>query len=360
MDKMSNSDKKRLFSLFENVDKTEIENRPEKSLNSDVLIIDGTNTFIRAFCANPALNDDGEHVGGIDGFFKSIGYAIRNLRPTRCIVVFDGKGGSKRRRKIFPDYKAKRKSRMRLNRIYEDMSIPDLESKSVLEQLQKVAILLQSLPITTMAIDNIEADDTISFLCTEALAKDTTESITIMSSDQDFYQLINDKVKVWSPTKKKMYGPLEIFNEFGIHSKNYIYYKSLNGDKSDNIDGIKGLGLKTAKKCFPLLTEEKQLSLDDIINHAKDNRNGKLKLWAKVDESQDILIRNFALMNLMECEIPTSLMLNIQDMLDIKAEKSNIMSFTQLLKKYRLLGVIKNHHIWMRETFDVLNCYVNK
>ena len=73
-----------------------------------VLIIDGLNTFIRVFSVVPITNDDGAHVGGIIGFLKSIGFAIKMHNPTRCIIVFDGEGGSDRRRKLFPDYKANR------------------------------------------------------------------------------------------------------------------------------------------------------------------------------------------------------------------------------------------------------------
>ena len=75
-----------------------------------VLIIDGLNTFIRVFSVIPTTNDDGIHVGGIVGFLRSIGYTINMFRPTRVIIVFDGKGGSKRRRKLYPEYKAKRKT----------------------------------------------------------------------------------------------------------------------------------------------------------------------------------------------------------------------------------------------------------
>ena len=84
--------------------------------NDKVLIIDGLNTFIRCFSAIPTLNDDGAHVGGIVGFLRSIGYAIRTIRPTRTVIVFDGKGGSNRRRKIYPEYKQNRKTKYRVNR----------------------------------------------------------------------------------------------------------------------------------------------------------------------------------------------------------------------------------------------------
>lgn len=357
MGNLNNNERKKLFSLFENIDKQEIDNKPQKNINSDVLIIDGTNTFMRSFSVNPALNDDGEHVGGIDGFLKSIGYAIRILNPTRCIIVFDGKGGSKKRKSIFSNYKAKRKVKTRINRVYEDISTPEQENKSLLQQIQKIAVLCQNLPVTTMAIDNIEADDTIAFLCTETFNNDDTESIVIMSSDKDFYQLVNDKVKIYSPTKKRIYGPLEIFNEFGITSRNYIYFKILNGDKSDNIDGVNGIGEKTAIKLFPQITKEEDFSLNEMINYAADNANGKSKKYNSVVENKQLLERNFGLMQLGVSDISNFSKMKIQDVIAKDIHPTNVYEFTALLKKYKMFSVINNHHVWLRETFETLDFF---
>ena len=68
-----------------------------------------------------------------------------------------------------------------------------------------------------------------------------------MSTDKDFLQLKNGRVKIWSPSKKKMYDDKSVFEEFGIFTK-FIWYRVLDGDKSDNINGVRGLGLKTIKK----------------------------------------------------------------------------------------------------------------
>ena len=133
-----------------------------------VLIIDGLNTFIRCFSAIPTLNDDGAHVGGIVGFLRSIGYAIRTIRPTRTILVFDGKGGSNRRRKLFPEYKANRNMSERLNRSY-DFNTKEDEHQSMVMQLTRVIDYLDYLPITTITIENIEADDTMAYVTKQIL-----------------------------------------------------------------------------------------------------------------------------------------------------------------------------------------------
>ena len=82
--------------------------------NDNILIVDGLNIYIRAFSANGAVNDKGVPVGGLVGFLKSLNLLIRETNPTRVIIAFDGKGGSLRRRKLYPGYKGKRKPGKRL------------------------------------------------------------------------------------------------------------------------------------------------------------------------------------------------------------------------------------------------------
>ena len=146
-------------SIFAQI-KNEHAGSPVKTAKRDdhILVVDGLNQFIRAWVAVPTLSSNGEHVGGVSGFLSSLGYAIKLLRPTRVIVVFDGKGGSERRRKL---YKDGRKVMKRLNRAYEDMSDGNTEQKSVVEQMGKLVSFLQELPVSIVSIDYIEADDTI-------------------------------------------------------------------------------------------------------------------------------------------------------------------------------------------------------
>jgi DNA polymerase-1 len=332
----------------------------ERTSNSEVLLIDGNNTYMRSYSADPSLNLDGEHVGGINGFFHSIGYAIKMIRPTRCIIIFDGSGGSSKRRALYKEYKNKRKVKVRLNRVYEDLTSKENEEESILKQMQKVVALCNRLPVTLMAIDHIEADDTIAYLATEVFNNDKTSMITIMSSDKDFYQLVNDKVKIWSPTKKKMYGPKEVFDEFGVSSKNFIYYRMLEGDKSDNIDGVKGIALTTAKKVLPMITEERNHTLEEVLSYIEDHKNEKLKAFQSMNESIDVIKRNYQLMQLSRVDIPQFCKMNIIECLQKEVDLTNIYEFTALLKKYRMLNVFKNHHVWIREVFSDLNFFTKK
>ena len=124
--------------------------------NDSVLLIDGMNLFIRVFSAIPTTNEDGVHVGGIVGFLRSLAFNINMIRPTRTIIVFDGKGGSNRRRKIFPEYKAGRKMSVRLNRTTGVSLTREDEHKMMIAQLNRVVEYLECLPLTIVNMENIE------------------------------------------------------------------------------------------------------------------------------------------------------------------------------------------------------------
>ena len=133
------SDKTRIFSLFEEFSEEQKESLESNAgINGNALLIDGMNTFMRVWTMYPTTNDNGEHIGGFTGFLKSIGHAIRLLKPTRCIIVFDGKGGSQRRRKIFSDYKMKKNVRFRVNRAMSLDMDREEESDSMKTQIVKL------------------------------------------------------------------------------------------------------------------------------------------------------------------------------------------------------------------------------
>ena len=196
-------------------------------LNDRVLIVDGLNTFIRSFAVNPSINDDGLHIGGMMGFLKSVRYTCDILKPSRCIIVFDGKNGSGRRQKIYPEYKATRKVKRRLNRNVDWGTAPQDEQQSMKQQMGRLIEYLEQLPLTLVCVDGIEADDGMAYISQQLLPE---SDVILMSTDKDFLQLVDERVKVWSPTKKKLYNQKEVFEEYGVHSHNILTYRILDGD----------------------------------------------------------------------------------------------------------------------------------
>lgn len=325
------------------------------------LVIDGTNFFIRCFSAIPVLNDNGDHVGGLYGFLTSLAYTIRNFQPDRCIILFDTKGGSNRRKKIFKDYKGNRNSTPKVfNRINEFKDLID-EEESMKHQFKRVIEYLDLLPIYVTAIENIEADDAIGYIVTNLCTDDT--KITIVSTDRDYLQLVNDRTQVWNPTRKKLYTPIAIHEEYLIHHENMLTYRTLTGDKSDNIPGIKGLGIKTLIKHFPQLTE-RNVDIGEIISECKDkSQNSKSKkIFIDIMNNVDLINLNYKLMQLSDVDISGVAKMKLVSVLNQELQLVNRFQFRKMLIEdlIHTMNAFKDPDLWLNTNFKKLEMNVRK
>lgn len=345
---------KKIFEQFRN----EKENEVELHKDSRVLIIDGLNSFIRVFSAVPIVNDDGDHAGGYMGFMRSIAAIIRQFKPTRCVVVFDGKGGSARRRKVYSGYKEGRKLTTRFNRIEDMEQTLESELLSMQTQMGKLSEYLQCLPVTIISIDGIEADDTIAYLTTEYFRPKDSEVI-IMSDDKDFLQLIDNKTSVWRPVEKKFYTPTEVLNRFGIPSHNFIHYKVFMGDPSDNVKGIKGVGIKTMQSKLPLLFEDKRIELDDVIDYCKDKQD-EHKIYKTIVDNESTVRLNWQLMSLEELDISANIKRIIWSIAEQPIPKLDVFNFKKLFLRDKLYNIVPNVDSWLSQSFGILNAYYNQ
>ena len=339
---------KKYLSILEEIKKHG--GKEESNVNDKILICDGLNTFIRVFSAIPTTNDDGIHIGGIIGFLKSIAYTTKMLGTTRTIIVFDGRGGSSRRRKLYPEYKNKRRGKIRLNRINEYENIED-ERHSMLMQLSRCVEYLETLPLTIISVDNVEADDVIAYIAKQLLPK---SNHIIMSTDKDFLQLVNNRISVWSPTKKKLYKPETLKEEYEITSNNFLTYRILEGDKSDNIPGVNGIGIKTAVKRFPQLLEEKNVSVDDLLK-ISNKKKDELKIYQNVLDSKKQLRLNYKLMQLNNVDISGSAKLKINRTVNGKIQELAKANFQKMFIEDRMYGALPDIDSWMRLSWAKLN-----
>ena len=320
---------------------------------SSILIIDGLNTFLRSFTMINHLNPDGHHIGGLTGFLKSIGYAIRMSDPTKVVVIFDGIGGSNARRNLYPEYKANRNSSRITN--HNIFSSKDEESESINNQISRLIQYLQCLPVTVISIDGLEADDIIGYLANKFQAHDETQKVTIMSADKDFLQLVSDKVHCYSPTKKKIYTPKDVLEEFGVSSNNFLNYKILMGDTSDNIPGITGLGPKKLIKLFPELVSNTKVELDEIISSSADKIDEN-KLYLSVVERRHQLLINQQLMSLNGSFLSPENKQLVKDAFNNSYEL-NIPIFLQLYHNDKLGESIPNTSSWLTQLFGYPNSF---
>jgi 5'-3' exonuclease len=321
-------------------------------LNSRVLLVDSMNTFLRSFAVINYTNTQGTHIGGLVGFLRSLAYVINLTQPTRVICVFDGEGNITNRKNLYADYKGNRK----LKRITNWSSFDSLEeeSSSVSQQLLRLIDYLKQLPVNISVIDKLEADDIIGYL-----APKFDQSI-IMSADQDFLQLCSDTVQVYSPIKKKFYGPKEVFDEYGLWPQNFINYKVLMGDASDNLPGVKGLGPKKLFKLFPELAEDKKVTLKEIIQkgHDKHEENG---IYGNVWLFRGQLEINEQLMSLEEPNIPENDKIKLDKLLYEKPYNFNQQRFLQLYESDLLENKVSpNIGFWLSNNFTYITQYKHK
>ena len=334
------------FSILDSL--TENTSKPA-SPNDRVLLVDGLNTFIRAWTTSPVTNDDGIHVGGISGTLLSIGYAIKNIKPTRVILCFDGKGGSQRRRKLFPGYKASRRTSVNLNRSFMGQTDQSADQQNMKMQLGRLVEYMGQLPLSILAVQNIEADDSIAYIAKQVLSE---SQCFIMSSDKDFLQLVDERVSVWSPTKKKLYFKGDVQNDFEVPAHNFLMYRVLTGDKSDCIPGIRGSGLKTLQKRLPILFSDKQITIEDLLKSSKDS---KIKMLQQVAESEDQLELNYKLMQLHDVDISGAAKEQIRGTVNGELPRLNKTKFKLLLMEDRFTNAIKNLDFWLREVFTTID-----
>jgi len=260
-----------------------------------ILIIDQLNLFFRNYIVNPSLSVNGAPIGGLKGCFQSIQKIVRESKPDLIIVCWDGEGGSKKRKLLKKDYKAGRKP-IRLNRDIRHMSDQQEVENKIWQQARLIEYYNQ-VPIIQFMFKSTEADDIIAYISQMKGLEDTEK--LIVSSDKDFFQLLTTKTVQYRPIQKEILNQNSILEKFNIHPTNFAMARAMVGDKSDNIDGVDGLGLKTVAKRFPFLKEGKSVTFTDLLEHCEQRaEETSVKAYQKVLENEDILRRNYHMMQL--------------------------------------------------------------
>ena len=297
-------------------------------LNDKILIIDAMNLFTRHYIAHPAMNSNGEQVGGIIGFLYELCRHIEEIKPAKTFIVWES-GGSQKRRNILKEYKQGRRPG-KLNRYYED-DIPD----TIANRNFQLSLLIETIDTTTcnqIYIQDCEADDVIAYL-SNYYFKDKRK--IIVSSDKDFYQLLSNNTVIYSPTWKRYVNKHTVLDKFEIHPNNFCLAKAIVGDKSDNIEGVKGVGFKFLSKYFPEFKEEQDILLSDLINkcNKKINEGTKIKKYGKIITSSNIIKRNIKLMILDTGFLTNEQVKKVKFSIEQKENTKNKLSMIRLLIK---------------------------
>lgn len=326
-----------------------------------ILLIDGMNLFIRNYVCNETTNSHANYIGGFFGFINSMCSMIRKFNPYRCIIAFDGKNSGYRRRKIYPDYKAKRHlTSNQLHRKNVTETTAEEEREVMHNQLHRLGEYLKTLPVTILIYDNIEADDIIAYCVNTIFNDEKKYSNIIVSTDKDYLQLASANTSIWSPIKQILYGPREIRDEYNVSVDNFINYKIICGDTSDNITGVKGIGSKSIEKYYPILRECKYIDIDGIIDYAKDKiidvKKPKIA-YTRMIENRDILYRNYDLMQLKNPQISTQIKMAIRNcVLNTSIQQLDSVQLKQYFIEDDLASVLDEEFVdWMMRNFNYLN-----
>lgn len=246
-----------------------------------ILIVDGNNLLFQMFYGIPTkvYNKSGETIHATLGFISCLQKIIKNYEVTKAIVIFD-EDSSKERFSEYEEYKA--------NRFTNWDNLPNDENP--FNEEEKIITCLKYLNIKFLHSKEAEADDLIATICKTF---ENDNQIIILSFDSDFFQLINNHVSVlrYRGKNTKLYDEKLFFQEFNFNPAQYVFYKALVGDSSDNIKGIDKIGRVRGTKIVQSIA-----SVEDLTKIPLEVISDKIR--ENVIKSKDIIIRNINLITL--------------------------------------------------------------
>lgn len=200
-----------------------------------LLIIDGNAIIHRAFHAIPNLtSSSGQPTNAIYGFASMMLNLLLKMHPEYIVMTYDLKGKTFRD-DLYTEYKA--------TRVHGPQELYD--------QIPEIKKLVTAFNIPQFAVEGYEADDVIATIVKKMVKSEEAHSY-IVTGDRDTFQLISDGTSVITPHKgfKEIiiYTPEKVKEEFGITPEQFCDYKTLRGDTSDNIPGVRGIGEVTARQ----------------------------------------------------------------------------------------------------------------
>jgi len=220
--------------------------------SSHLFLVDGSGYLFRAFHALPPMTrPDGTPVNAVYGFTNMMMRLFEGSDADHLAVIFDA-GRVTFRNEIYDQYKAQR---------------PD-PPEELIPQFGLVRDAVRALNAPSIEIENYEADDLIATYAKQAVEKGWR--VTIVSSDKDLMQLVNDHVEMLDPMKNRTIRAPEVMEKFGVGPDKVVDVQSLAGDSVDNVPGVPGIGIKTAAQ---LITEYGDL--DALLARAEEIKQPK-------------------------------------------------------------------------------------
>ncbi|MCH8172014.1 MAG: DNA polymerase I [Proteobacteria bacterium] len=293
------------------------EKKPHKG--DHIYLIDGSGYIFRAYYAlrNIKPRSDGTPINAVLGFsnmlYKLLEDLVHNEKPTHIAVIFDA-GRRTFRNDIYPDYKAHR---------------PDAP-EDLIPQFPLIREAVAAFNVPCIEMKGYEADDIIATYAKQA--QEQGINVTIVSSDKDLMQLVEDGIELFDSMKNRHIGPDQVKEKFGVGPDQVIDVQALAGDSVDNIPGVPGIGVKTAAELIntygdleTLLERAEEIKQpkrrESLINHAEDARIAKQLVTLKQDVPLDQGVDDFKVR-----EIDPEVLYPFLDAMEFKALKAKAIS----------------------------------
>jgi len=240
-------------------------NSPLDEAPKHVFLVDGSGFIFRAFHGIPMMTrPDGTPVNAVYGFVTMVSKLVAETDADRIAVIFDA-GRQTFRSDIYPQYKAHR---------------PEAPEELV-PQFALIREATRAFNLPSIEMEGFEADDLIATYA--RLATEQGARVTIVSSDKDLMQLVNDRVGMFDPLKNRTIGPDQVVEKFGVRPDKVVDVQALAGDPTDNVPGVPGIGIKTAAQLIEDYGDLDQLLArageikqpkrrENLLNHAEDAR----------------------------------------------------------------------------------------
>lgn len=277
-------------------------------------LIDAHSLCYRAFFAikTDLMTSYGQPTNAVYGFVNMLNRILNEIKPEYMAICFDTAKPTFREEK-FKDYKIHR------------LPMPD----SLKSQIPLIREIILAYNIKTVEKDGFEADDIIATLACRAENKNF--EVTIVTTDKDMLQLVDDHISVYNPYKGEgvYFDIRQVEEKFGVKPKNIVDLLSLMGDSVDNIPGVKGIGEKTASG---LLKEFK--SIDRLLNNLDKIKSDKLKDLIRENKKMIILSRELA-------ELPTNIEVDL-DLKDLSLGQINSEKLYEIFSKLEFKSLLKN------------------
>ena len=301
---------------------------------SKLVLIDGNSIMNRAFYgimgSKMLTTKDGKYTNAIYGFLAILFNIIDELKPEYMAVAFDVKGKLKRK-ELFEGYKANRHG------------MPE----ELAEQMPVIKDVLRAMNIDILEKEGYEGDDILGTLAKFGEKKGL--EVTILSGDRDTFQLASDNITIRIPrtkagkTETENYNREKIIEEYGIEPKQLIEVKALQGDTSDNIPGVPGIGPKTALSLIQKYHSVKELY--EKIEKGKDDLKGKQKENIIANKEMAELSRTLG-------QIDTKVPLD-QKLEDLKVEEWDRPKVLELFEELRFQRYIDKFSLRTAENVNV-------